>query len=58
MEYVNLGHSGLNVSRICLGMMTYGSSKWCPWVLDEAESRHFIQRALELGINFFDTADM
>ncbi len=58
MEYVNLGRSGLKVSRICLGMMTYGSSKWRPWVLDEAESRPFIQRALEMGINFFDTADM
>ncbi len=58
MEYVNLGKTGLKVSRICLGMMTYGSSQWRPWVLDEAESRPFIRRALELGINFFDTADM
>jgi len=58
MEYVNLGRSGIKVSRICLGMMTYGSSQWRPWVLDEEESRPFIQRALELGINFFDTADM
>lgn len=56
MEYVNLGLSGLKVSRICLGMMTYGSSQWRPWVLDEAESRPFIQRALALGVNFFDTA--
>ncbi|HXZ79865.1 MAG TPA: aldo/keto reductase [Terriglobales bacterium] len=58
MEYVNLGSAGLKVSRLALGMMTYGSSKWRPWVLNEADSRPFIQRALELGINFFDTADM
>ena len=58
MDYVNLGRTGLKVSRICLGMMTYGSPKWRPWVLDEAASRPFIRRALEHGINFFDTADM
>jgi aryl-alcohol dehydrogenase-like predicted oxidoreductase len=58
MEYVNLGSTGLKVSRICLGTMTYGSKKWREWVLEEAESRPFIQRALERGINFFDTADM
>jgi aryl-alcohol dehydrogenase-like predicted oxidoreductase len=58
MNYVNLGSTGLKVSRICLGAMTYGSKKWREWVLDEAESRPFIQRALEAGINFFDTADM
>jgi aryl-alcohol dehydrogenase (NADP+) len=58
MQYVNLGRSGLKVSRMCLGTMTYGTSKWRDWVLDEEESRPFIQRALELGINFFDTADM
>jgi aryl-alcohol dehydrogenase (NADP+) len=58
MEYVRLGSTGLKVSRLCLGTMTYGSSKWRPWVLDEAESRPFIKRALDLGINFFDTADM
>lgn len=57
MEYEILGKSGLKVSRICLGTMTYGSSQWRDWVLDEQESRPFIQRALELGINFFDTAD-
>ena len=57
MEFVNLGKTGLKVSRICLGMMTYGSTQWRRWVLDEEESRPFIQRALELGINFFDTAD-
>jgi len=58
MEYVRLGSAGLKVSRLCLGMMTYGSSQWRPWVLDEEQSRPFIRRALELGITFFDTADM
>jgi len=58
MEYTRLGKTGLKVSRICLGTMTYGSSKWRDWVLDEEATRPFIQRALELGINFFDTADM
>jgi 1-deoxyxylulose-5-phosphate synthase len=58
MEYVNLGSTGLKVSRICLGTMTYGSKKWREWVLEEEESRPFIQRALEAGINFFDTADI
>jgi aryl-alcohol dehydrogenase (NADP+) len=58
MEYVNLGSSGLKVSRVCLGMMSYGTPKWRPWILPEEASRPFVQRALELGINFFDTADM
>jgi aryl-alcohol dehydrogenase-like predicted oxidoreductase len=58
MQYINLGKTGLKVSRICLGTMTYGSPQWRDWVLPEAESRPFIQRALEAGINFFDTADM
>jgi 1-deoxyxylulose-5-phosphate synthase len=58
MQYVNLGRSGLKVSRLCLGTMSYGTSKWRPWVLDEAESRPFYKRAFELGINFFDSADM
>jgi aryl-alcohol dehydrogenase-like predicted oxidoreductase len=58
MDYVRLGRSGLKVSRICLGTMTYGTPAWREWVLDEAASRPFLQRALELGINFFDTADM
>jgi aryl-alcohol dehydrogenase-like predicted oxidoreductase len=58
MEYVNLGKTGLKVSRICLGCMTYGSSKWRDWVLNEEESRPFFRRALEAGINFFDTANM
>jgi aryl-alcohol dehydrogenase-like predicted oxidoreductase len=58
MDYVQLGSTGLKVSRICLGTMTYGSKKWREWVLEEEESRPFIQRALEAGINFFDTADV
>lgn len=58
MEYTNLGGTGLKVSRICLGMMTYGDPKWRDWTLPEEEGRPFVKRALELGINFFDTADM
>jgi len=58
MDYVNLGSCGLKVSRICLGTMTYGAKRWREWVLEEEESRPFIRRALELGFNFFDTADM
>jgi aryl-alcohol dehydrogenase (NADP+) len=58
MQYVNLGSTGLKISRLCLGTMTYGSSKWRPWVLDEAASRPLIKQALEAGITFFDTADM
>jgi aryl-alcohol dehydrogenase (NADP+) len=58
MDYVRLGTTGLKVSRLCLGMMTYGSPEWHPWTLDEAAGRPFVKRALERGINFFDTADM
>jgi aryl-alcohol dehydrogenase (NADP+) len=58
MDYIRLGTTGLKVSRLCLGTMTYGTPEWRPWVLDEAASRPFIARALEHGINFFDTADM
>ncbi|MFL5478446.1 MAG: aldo/keto reductase [Gemmatimonadaceae bacterium] len=58
MKYTQLGRSGLEVSRICLGCMTYGTPKWRPWVLDEVDSRPFFRKALDLGINFFDTADM
>jgi len=58
MQYVNLGNSGIKVSRLCLGCMTYGSSKWRPWVLDEPASRPFFRQSWEAGINFFDTADM
>jgi aryl-alcohol dehydrogenase (NADP+) len=58
MEYVNLGSTGLKVSRICLGCMTFGSPSWRNWVYDEATSIPYIQRALDKGINFFDTADV
>ena len=58
MDYVNLGSTGLKVSRLCLGAMTYGSKSWREWVLEEQDSRPFFRRALELGVNFFDTADM
>lgn len=60
MDYMKLGRTGLEVSRICLGCMSYGDSSrgGHPWVLPEEESRTFIQRALELGINFFDTANV
>ena len=58
MNYVNLGHSGTKVSRLCLGCMTFGSKTWRDWVLDEEESRPIIRRAIEGGINFFDTADV
>ena len=58
MEYTALGRTGLTVSRICLGCMSYGTPQWRPWVLDEAAARPFYQLALERGINFFDTSDM
>ena len=58
MHYTRLGRSGLTVSRIALGMMSYGTPQWRPWVLDEAASRPLVRQAVELGINFFDSADM
>jgi len=58
MQYTNLGRTGLKVSRMCLGTMTYGDPGWRSWVLSEEAGRPFIKRALEHGINFFDTADM
>jgi len=58
MDYVRLGNTGLKVSRLCLGCMTYGSPKWRPWVLDEEQSLPFFKAAIEKGINFFDTADV
>ena len=58
MEYVSLGRTGLRVSRLCLGTMTFGSTEWRPWILPADASRPFIRHALEVGINFFDTADM
>ncbi len=58
MEYVRFGNTGMKVSRLCLGMMTYGSKKWREWILEEDEARPFVKRALDAGINFFDTADV
>lgn len=60
MEYVKLGNTGLDVSRLCLGCMSFGvAERWThPWILDEENSRPIIKRALELGINFFDTANI
>lgn len=60
MDYVKLGHTGLEVSRICLGCMTFGVADrgQHPWTLDEAESRPILKKALDLGINFFDTANV
>jgi 1-deoxyxylulose-5-phosphate synthase len=58
MHYVNLGATGLKVSRLCLGCMSYGDPDWREWVLPENDARPFFERALDLGINFFDTADM
>jgi aryl-alcohol dehydrogenase-like predicted oxidoreductase len=58
MDYTRLGHTGLTVSRLCLGCMSYGSPAWRPWVLDGEAARPFFRRAVEAGINFFDTADM
>jgi aryl-alcohol dehydrogenase-like predicted oxidoreductase len=58
VDYVRLGATGLKVSRICLGMMSYGDPGWRDWVLDLDASAPFVQRAAEAGITFFDTADM
>ena len=58
MQYVNLGRTGLKVSRLCLGTMTFGSRAWRPWTIDEDEARPLVRRALEAGVTFFDTADM
>jgi len=58
MEYTQLGRTGLTVSRLALGCMSYGDPGWRPWVLDKAAARPFFRRAVEAGINFFDTADM
>jgi len=57
MNYKRLGRSGLKVSPLCLGMMSYGSPAWQPWVLDKGEARQFVKLALDHGINFFDTSD-
>jgi aryl-alcohol dehydrogenase-like predicted oxidoreductase len=58
MEYTTLGSTGMRVSRICLGCMSFGDPDWREWVLEEDESREIIERAIDLGINFFDTANV
>jgi aryl-alcohol dehydrogenase (NADP+) len=58
MQYTNLGRTGMKVSRLCLGMMSYGSRTWREWVLNEEDAKPFVKRALDAGINFFDTADV
>jgi aryl-alcohol dehydrogenase-like predicted oxidoreductase len=58
MEYTTLGDTGMEVSRVCLGCMSFGTSDWRGWVLDEDEGIELVERALDLGINFFDTANM
>ena len=58
MQYARLGRSGLTVSRIALGCMSYGNPSWRPWILDETAAQPFFRRAVDVGINFFDTADM
>jgi len=58
MKYAHLGTTGVKVSKICLGCMSYGTSEWRPWVHDAEASAPFFKRAIEAGVNFFDTADM
>ncbi|KAL9641448.1 hypothetical protein ABK040_013373 [Willaertia magna] len=58
MKYCNLGNTGLTVSKLCFGCMSFGSPKWQGWVLEEEESLKILKRAWDLGINFFDTADV
>jgi len=58
MEYTTLGETGTTVSKICLGCMSFGDPDWREWVLDEEEGKAMVERALELGVNFFDTANM
>jgi 1-deoxyxylulose-5-phosphate synthase len=58
MRYVNLGSSGLRVSRVCLGMMSYGRHESRQWALDEAAAEPIVRRAVEGGVTFFDTADV
>ncbi|HVL55934.1 MAG TPA: aldo/keto reductase [Burkholderiaceae bacterium] len=57
MQYTTLGSTGLRVSRLCLGTMSIGAPQWRPWVLGEEQARPLVRRAIELGVNFFDTAD-
>jgi aryl-alcohol dehydrogenase-like predicted oxidoreductase len=58
MEYTTLGSTGMTVSRVCLGCMSFGSTDWREWMLEEEASREILERAIDLGVNFFDTANM
>ncbi|KAK9759673.1 hypothetical protein K7432_017069, partial [Basidiobolus ranarum] len=58
MRYTSFGSTGLKVSKLCLGCMSFGSSEWQPWILNEEEGKKIVKRAWDLGINFFDTADV
>ncbi|MFB6179350.1 MAG: aldo/keto reductase, partial [Halorientalis sp.] len=58
MEYTTLGDTGVEVSRLCLGCMSFGDPDWREWVMEEDEAQPIIDRAIDLGINFFDTANM
>jgi aryl-alcohol dehydrogenase-like predicted oxidoreductase len=58
MEYLNLGNTGLRVSRVCLGSMSFGRHEERPWTLDESDAEPIVRRAVEGGITFFDTADV
>ncbi|BFZ56900.1 hypothetical protein PYCC9005_003950 [Savitreella phatthalungensis] len=58
MKYTKLGKTGLKVSRICVGCMSYGDRRWAPWVIEEAEALPILQKCYQSGINFFDTADI
>ncbi len=58
VKYTTLGRTGVTVSRLCLGCMSYGTPEWRPWILDEKAAQPFFRRAIEAGVNFFDTADM
>ncbi|KOX97859.1 aldo/keto reductase [Halorubrum tropicale] len=58
MEYTTLGNTGTTVSKICLGCMSFGDPDWREWVLDEEDGKELVERAIELGVNFFDTANM
>ncbi|TKX50521.1 aldo/keto reductase [Halorubrum sp. ASP121] len=58
MEYTTLGNTGTTVSKICLGCMSFGDPDWREWVLDEEDGKELVERAIDLGVNFFDTANM
>jgi len=58
VEQVRLGSTGLRVSQVCLGMMSYGDPQWRDWILSEAQAEPIVRSAVESGVTFFDTADM